>query len=219
MRGADGTTYTEQLTYCDGSISSIRDTKTCTVAAYIFNLAPYSLAWGSEVYAHVIATNLYGDSLTSLAANGGIIVRVPDKPVTLVERYSDRTPTVLGLTWADGVENGGLAVLDYRVNIAELGGSYTVFQSGIVSQSFVVTGLTSGKMYKFKVEARNSHGYSDYSDEVTLLAAFKPEAPTTVTTTVSGPNVIIQWSEPLNNGSPITGYKVFIVEHNSAIFT
>jgi len=156
--------------------------------------------------------------LTSLAANGGIIVRIPDKP-TSPERYSDRTPTALGLTWADGVENGGLSVLDYRVNIAELGASYTVFQSGIVAQSFVVTGLTSGKTYKFKVEARNSHGYSAYSDEVTLLAAFKPEAPTTVTTAISGPHVIIQWSEPINNGSPITGYKIFIVEHNSAIFT
>jgi len=81
--------------------------------------------------------------LTSLAANGGIIVRIPDKPTSLAERYSDRTPTALGLTWADGVDNGGLSVLDYRVNIAELGASYTVFQSGIVAQSFVVTGLTS----------------------------------------------------------------------------
>ena len=61
----------------------------------------------------MIATNVYGDSVTSLPGNGGIIVRIPDKPIGLAENYADRTPTTLGLTWANGSENGGLVVLDY----------------------------------------------------------------------------------------------------------
>jgi hypothetical protein len=51
------------------------------------------------------------------------------------------------------------------------------------------------------------------------LAAFKPEAPTTVTTSIDGPKTVIEWSDPIDNGSPITGYKIYIVEHDSVVFT
>jgi large repetitive protein len=89
----------------------------------------------------------------------------------------------------------------------------------VTTQSFVVTGLTSGVTYNFKVQSRNSHGFSDYSDEVTLLCAFKPDAPLTVTTSISNSDVIVSWSNPVDNGSPITGYQVYVVQHNSAIYT
>ena len=48
---------------------------------------------------------------------------------------------------------------------------------------------------------------------MTLLAAFKPEAPDTVTTSVAGNLAIISWSEPVTNGSPITSYSVFVKKH------
>jgi hypothetical protein len=57
------------------------------------------------------------------------------------------------------------------------------------------------------------------SDELILLAAFKPQAPTTVTTTIDGPNTVIEWSDPVDHGSPITGYLIYIAEHNSEVFT
>lgn len=66
-----------------------------------------------------MATNIYGDSEYSDAGNDGVIVRIPDKPINLLEDTAQRTPTTLGLTWNDGVENGGLPILDYRVNIAQ----------------------------------------------------------------------------------------------------
>jgi hypothetical protein len=46
------------------------------------------LAWGTEVYAKVSASNIYGNSGLSLAGNGGILVSVPDAPVNLDENYS-----------------------------------------------------------------------------------------------------------------------------------
>lgn len=91
--------------------------------------------------------------------------------------------------------------------------------SGIVTQSYVVTDLTPGVTYDFKVEARNSHGHGAFSDTITLLNAFKPEAPITISTTISGPNVIIQWSDPVDNGSPITGYRIHIRENGSTVYT
>ncbi len=37
--------------------------------------------------------------------------------------------------------------------------------------------LVAGVSYKFRILARNSFGSSVYSDVLTLLCAFKPEAP------------------------------------------
>lgn len=80
----------------------------------------------------------------------------------------------------------------------------------MVSSSFIATDLTSGITYQFKVESRNSYGYSAFSDSIILLSAFKPDAPTLVTTANIGDQVKIEWSAPVENGSPITAYKIYI---------
>jgi len=46
---------------------------------------PFALAWGSDVYAKIIATNIYGDSLMSEAGNGARILTVPDSPVSFAD--------------------------------------------------------------------------------------------------------------------------------------
>lgn len=89
----------------------------CTVPKLTFRGEPFNLAWGSSIYAKVIAYNLYGDSAESLVGNGAIILVVPDAPVNLIEVYAERTATALGLTWEEGPANGGATVLDYQVSI------------------------------------------------------------------------------------------------------
>jgi len=210
IRQSDDTTFTPELTHCDASNAMIRDSQQCTIPASVLHDAPYSLAWGSPVYAKVMATNVYGDSEISLEGNGGTIITEPDQPINLAEVYAQRTPTTLGLVWNDGADNGGLPVLDYRVNIAEVGGEFAVLASGLLSADYIAVDLTSGVTYEFKVESRNAYEYSSYSETVTLLAAFKPEAPVTVTTANLLNKIVLQWSMPTTNGSPITGYEIYI---------
>lgn len=71
--------------------------------------------------------------------------------------------------------------------------------------------LTMGSYYKFKVQARNAFGYSDDSNEVTILQGERPSqiAPA-VTTTVSNTHVIIDWNAPSNQGAPITRYTILV---------
>lgn len=57
--------------------------------------SPYSLAWGSSVYAKVIAINKYGPSISSDVGNDAKIITYPDAPVLLTEDYSGRTATSL----------------------------------------------------------------------------------------------------------------------------
>jgi hypothetical protein len=52
-----------------------------------------------------------------------------------------------------------------------------------------------------------------------LLCAFIPDAPSTVTTANSVDQVLIQWSDPITNGSPITGYKIYVKHEADATYT
>lgn len=76
--------------------------------------------------------------------------------------------------------------------------------------SYTASSLTAGTIYSFRVEARNNYGYSEYSAEVAVLAASKPDTPYAPTTTIDGSNVIVQWQEPQINGSPIESYTISI---------
>lgn len=78
-----------------------------------------------------------------------------------------------------------------------------------------MTGLTTGLTYNFRIEARNSIGYSTYSNVVTAMAAIVPTAPAAPSTAMDVNNVIIDWSSPSSSsqtayGSAIVGYKVNI---------
>ena len=68
-------TYSADLTDCDMSVSTAT---TCTIPVTALRESPFSLAWGSSVYAKVVAKNLYGSSLGSSAGNGAVITTTPD---------------------------------------------------------------------------------------------------------------------------------------------
>lgn len=97
---------------------------------------------------------------------------------------------------------------DYRINIAEQGSAFSVLASGLASPSYTATGLTPGVYYEFKVESRNAYDYSTYSETVTLLNAWVPDAPVlsndpTVTTDTL---IKVQWTAPFYGGIVILDY-------------
>jgi hypothetical protein len=77
--------FSSDTVNCDMTLST--DT-VCSVPVSVLRNAPYSLAWGSSVYAKVIATNIYGDSVVSNEGNGAIITTNPDPPTSLLEEYA-----------------------------------------------------------------------------------------------------------------------------------
>jgi hypothetical protein len=118
------------------------------------------LPWGESVYATVYATNFYGDSTVSDAGNGAVISTYPDSPVNLAEVYSQRSKSTLGLSWSDASFTGGIAVIDYRISVSVDSGEYTVLATGVASKFYTAENLNFGSTYSFKVEAKNSYGYS-----------------------------------------------------------
>jgi hypothetical protein len=67
-----------------------------------------------------------------------------------------------------------------------MGASFSVLATGVATSQYTATNLISGVTYQFKIEARNSYGHSVYSEVLTLLCAFKPEAPIAPTTSNTG---------------------------------
>lgn len=95
--------------------------------------------------------------------------------------------------------------------MAEIGQDYSILTT-LTETDYVVTGLTAGTTYKFKVEARNQFDYSDFSGELSLLCATLPEVPVSISTVIEQQQVKVTWTLPSDNGSPITNYRVFVKE-------
>lgn len=52
----------------------------CTIQVSKLRAEPFSLEWGTSVYAKIIAINIYGNSVISEQGNGAIIITNPDTP-------------------------------------------------------------------------------------------------------------------------------------------
>ena len=85
FRTDDGISFVEDTSICDGTVAEIIALRSCTIDNYDFNGAPFNLAWGSSIYAIVIATNIKGSSASSAEGNGAVILRVPDAPTSLAD--------------------------------------------------------------------------------------------------------------------------------------
>lgn len=65
-------------------------------------------------------------------------------------------------------------MIDYEVSHAILPGAYSVVSQNNLALNDIDTGLISGDTYSYRVRARNSFGYSEYSSLLSLLIAFVP---------------------------------------------
>ena len=73
--------------------------------------------------------------------------------------------------------------------------------SCVTDTAYLATDLTFGVTYELKIESRNSYGNSGYSETITLLCAFKPDPPLTLSTANTNELVTITWDEPIANGT------------------
>ena len=77
------------------------------------------MPWGSDIYANVIAINIYGDSRESSAGSGGKILTKPDAPLSLVNVPSITSANKIGISWAKPGFDGGSEIVDYTIEYAK----------------------------------------------------------------------------------------------------
>ncbi len=118
------------------------------------------------------------------------------------------------LNWTAPASDGGSPVTDYIIEQAAAGGSvWTVLTDGVsTTTSYLVTGLTNGTGYQFRVSAHNAVGDSPAATPVTATPRTVPTAPRTLTASFTGcgsGQVRLSWLPPLSNGgSAITDYVI-----------
>ena len=119
------------------------------------------------------------------------------------------TKSVIGFSWSDGASNGGTNVIDYRITYDQSTGNFITLATGVTAKSYATTvALTSGRTYKFYIEARNTVGYSQPSVTFSILAAQVPDQPRYPDTVFNGLSVTISWPIPFDGSTPIPAYVV-----------
>lgn len=183
----------------------------------------YSLVLNDVVYAKVRAYNALGwsASYTESSSVGAATVKTaPTAPSTTVQRGSLTSATQIEVTWATltGDAAGQDPITRYEIDwdAGTNGVSYTniVNSTSAVTTSAIITeemGLVSGTLYRFRYRAVNQQGAGAYSSVSSIYAATAPSGLSAPTTTVSGSDIVVDWSPPSNTGGlAITSYTVQI---------
>jgi hypothetical protein len=167
----------------------------------------------------VLAHNRVGDGPLSNPSDPVMISTVPDQP-TSVSATSRSDGTSATVAFLAPSFNGGVTITSYVINAYLSTDLTTVAASATLDMtvtptpalSKVVTGLTSGATYKFKVLAHNSVGdghLSEPSDPVTIATI--PGQPTSVSgvSRSDGISATVTFSAPSSNGgATITSYVI-----------
>ncbi|MCS6711096.1 fibronectin type III domain-containing protein [Brachybacterium sp. EF45031] len=112
------------------------------------------------------------------------------------------------LEFSAGADNGA-PITGYTVR-AVSGGDVT---QECASTTCTVTGLTNGTTYTFQATATNAVGTSDPSaTSAQARPDVKPEVPAAPRVTRGDGELEVSWQEPQNNGSPIVGYDLRILD-------
>lgn len=148
----------------------------------------------------VRACNATGCGLWSPKSNS---VR-PLPPVSSPDIVDDLTATVgdraATLSFTDPAD-GGSAITSVEVSVNE-------GAAGPLAANRVVTGLTNGSAYTFRVRACNAVGCADWSTATNSVTPRGVPGAPSLGAGVSGTTINWSWNVPGGNGSPVTGFVV-----------
>jgi Ca2+-binding RTX toxin-like protein len=187
------------------TVTDVAPTATSAVVTGLTNGTAYTFV--------VSAVNVVGstDSVASAAVTPAAAATVPAAPAIGTASRGNASATV---RWTPAA-NGGSAITSYQVEV-RAGTTLVRTVTGIsaTATSAVVTGLTNGTAYTFRVRAVNALGIGALSAaSATVTPATVPGVPTSVSAT-SGTaggtvNARVQWGAPTSTGgSAVTGYVV-----------
>jgi hypothetical protein len=162
---------------------------------------------------HVAATTT--KTFQVLAAD--VVIVAPGAPTSLLP---SRGSGQIGLSWTAPTSDGGSAITDYVIQYL-YGGTWIPFVDGTSnSTSAIVTGLTNGTAYDFRVAAVNSAGQGNWSTSIASTPATVPGPVTLLSGSLSSTTATVQWTPPANpSGASVTGFKVSYKLSNSVTWS
>jgi titin len=212
--GTPLTGYTIEWTYMgiSGVYSNVSPTATSYLVTGRTNGSTYSF--------RISASNAVGDSAPSTWVTAAPRT-VPATPVSLAAQVFPTSGVGAGqvrLTWGTPA-NGGSAITGYVIERSTDGSSGWTTVSGSVppsATSYLVTGLTGGTNYFFRVAAMNAAGQGTFTNPISRTPpAVVPSAPISLAASVNPEatlgrgEVLLSWQRPTSDGGfSLTGYQV-----------
>jgi len=156
--------------------------------------------------------------ITFIEADAGPAT-IPDPPEEV--KADDVSPTQVDLSWTPPNDDGGSAIVGYRIEyyIVGQGPPFIVLETDVGNvNSYSHPNLQTNKHYIYQIFSINSVGISDTAEQASakpISSSLPPEdippkPPTDFTATDFSPTIVLlSWDKPaLNNGPPVTGYKI-----------
>ena len=215
---ADGS-FAPELTRCDGMVkppSSVVTARKCSVPmTTLRTLLGPNVARDSLIRVRVRAVNAKGTGLYSELNTAGATIET--EPTNLSQVSIDvpstsNTATKVVWTALTGSARGGrgVAITQYEVYWDEAK-TPTVWVSlanitGATTLERLVTGLTGGTTYQFKVRAYNKYGEGEFFPSISLQTSQRPDKPVAPTIVVTEAHVKVSWDKPITNHREVTEY-------------
>jgi len=158
---------------------------------------------GTSYSVQLIATNSVGDSVASVASGSVVPCKLPDAPRILSVQNGDKQATI---QLSPG-NNGGSAILSYTYSVND--NEPVVISS--LSSPLVFSNLDVGVLYSFQIKATNSVGDSAFAT-ISFTGMSRPDEPVIIGASAGNKSIIVEFTAPNANSSPITGYKYSIRE-------
>ncbi|MCU0799165.1 MAG: fibronectin type III domain-containing protein [Candidatus Thermoplasmatota archaeon] len=192
LRGTDQTSWEEFNEVVNISSTSYNDTK----------------VENGITYKYVVrAMTSIGFSGPSSVVNA-IPLGVPSAPRNFTLKGGNK---LVEVSWLPPEKNGGTPITGYKVLRGEVESSLDVIQAiGPGSLSFEDTNVTNGKVYYYRLIAKNIMGDSLPTQTISIRPLGTPSAPRNVRTEASGSYIKVLWEPPEDTGgASITGYEIY----------
>ncbi len=122
------------------------------------------------------------------------------------------------LSWSGAAANGA-PITDYQVEVRRVGDAEAA-QAVMAGTSLttIISDLTNGTAYDFRVRARNEAGWGPFSAwSSSATPAGLPGIPTALIAEPQVRSLQLSWSAPSNNGAAVNGYEVELEESGSIL--
>ncbi|MEI7479597.1 MAG: fibronectin type III domain-containing protein, partial [Actinomycetes bacterium] len=191
---------------------------TCTTSGAL-NCTINGLTNGLTYTVTIVATNVNGSGAASSSLTATPSTR-PSAPVNVTAVAGNASAEV---SWTVPATSGGSTILSYTVTAYVNSTPVTTCTTPDGSTlSCLVTGLTNGTAYTFKVTATNANGQSPQSlaSSPSTTPTGNPGPPTGVQVTAGNGQLTATWTAPVSTGgSPITQFTATAYSGLTAIAT